>query len=139
MSDAHTNILQSAHPITTAQPPVLDKTAASIAGAITVMLGSLRAAGLMPDIEIPPDVVLIGVMVVLTIAAAIRAHREGTAKRSAAEVVTSLVNEIVQLREQAAAAAITTPLSPVPEPDASDVAMLAAAARLGTPVKRQGG
>lgn len=132
MSDAPTNVLQHAAPLTTAKPPVLDKTAAAAATAISSILLTLRLAGLMPDLEIPPDVVLTIVTAVMAIVAAIRARREGPAQRSTAETVTALVSEIVALREQAAAAAITTPLALVPEDGAP-------APKPSELVKRQGG
>lgn len=118
MPEQHTNSLQLAAPLTAAKPPVLDKTAAAAASAISSILLTLRLAGLMPDIEIPPDVVLTVVLGVMALVAAIRARREGPAQRSTAEVVSSLVAEVIALREQAAAAAITTPLALVPEGDA---------------------
>lgn len=128
MSDTPTNVLQGAHPITTSAPPVLDKTVAAVAGAISSILLALRLAGLMPPIDIPPDVVVIIVGAVGTLIASIRAGREGTAKRTTAETVTSLVNEIVALREAAAAAAVTTQLA-VPEQEPP--------AKLPTPVRRR--
>jgi hypothetical protein len=130
------NILQHAHPITTAHPPVLDKTVAAIAGALSAILLTLRVSGVMPHLDIPPDVVLLIVTSLATLVASIRAQREGVSKRGTAETVTGLVNEIVALREAAAAAAITTPLALIPETPPTAPSPVPKPSEL---VKRQGG
>lgn len=102
-----------AAPLTVAKPPVLDRLVAAIAGAITTLLVLLRLAGITPDLDVPPDLVLGFVTSVATIAALLRNGREQVGQRNAAEVVTALLEQVTALRERVA---LMTPVpSPFPE------------------------